>query len=84
MVNKQGERTKKTAIKYFWPFGRFRIEGQKQQNSDFQKDRKDKIQSRSFSHADQVSVGYYCGFQPVSTFEFSIELSKQEQTLLHF
>ena len=26
----------KTAIKYFWPFGRFRIEGQKQQNSDFQ------------------------------------------------
>ena len=22
--------------KYFWPFGRFRIEGQKQQNSDFQ------------------------------------------------
>ena len=26
----------KTAIKYFWPFCRFRIEGRKQQNSDFQ------------------------------------------------
>ena len=26
----------KTAIKYFWPFGHFRIEGRKQQNSDFQ------------------------------------------------
>ena len=26
----------KMAIKYFWPFGRFRIEGQKQQHSDFQ------------------------------------------------
>ena len=26
----------KTTIKYFWPFGCFRIEGQKQQNSDFQ------------------------------------------------
>ena len=25
-----------TVIKYFWPFGRFRIEGRKQQNSDFQ------------------------------------------------
>ena len=23
-------------IKYFWPFDRFRIEGRKQQNSDFQ------------------------------------------------
>ena len=29
MVNKQGKWTMKTAIKYFWPFGRFRIEGQK-------------------------------------------------------
>ena len=27
----------KTAIKYFWPFRRFRIEGQKQQNSEFLK-----------------------------------------------
>ena len=26
----------KTAIKIFWPFGRFRIKGQKQHNSDFQ------------------------------------------------
>ena len=29
-------------------------------------------------------IAVYCGFQPVSTFEFSIELSKQEQTLLNF
>ena len=29
VVNKQDQRTMKTAIKYFWPFGRFRIEGQK-------------------------------------------------------
>jgi hypothetical protein len=26
----------KTVIKYFWHFGHFRIEGQKQHNSDFQ------------------------------------------------
>ena len=37
MVNKQGEWTMKTAIKYFWPFGRFRIEGRKQQKSEFLK-----------------------------------------------
>ena len=29
MVNKQGEWTMKTAIKYFWPFGHCRIRGQK-------------------------------------------------------
>ena len=29
MVNKQGKLTMKTVIKYFWPFGRFRIKGQK-------------------------------------------------------
>ena len=26
----------KVVIKYFWPFSRFRIEGRKPQNSDFQ------------------------------------------------
>ena len=29
VVNKYGQRTNKMAVKYFWPFGRFRIEGQK-------------------------------------------------------
>ena len=36
VVNKQDQRTMKTTIKYFWPFCRFRIEGWKQHNSDFQ------------------------------------------------
>ena len=36
MVNKQGQWTMKTIIKYFWPFDWFRIEGRKQHNSDFQ------------------------------------------------
>ena len=26
MVNKKGQRTMKTAIKYFWPFGRLELE----------------------------------------------------------
>jgi hypothetical protein len=36
LVNKQEQRTMKTAIKYFWPFRRFRIEGRKKHNSDLQ------------------------------------------------
>ena len=29
VFNKQGQRTMKMAIRYFWPFSRFRVEGQK-------------------------------------------------------
>ena len=35
-LNKQGQWTMKTAIKIFFPFSCFRIEGRKQHNSDFQ------------------------------------------------
>ena len=38
--------------KYFWPFGRFRIEGRKQQNSDFQS-------HFSMSKIDQILLNFF-------------------------
>ena len=73
MVNKQGEWTMKTAIKYFWPFGCFRIKGQKLGLLLVTK----YIKNQSYPNMSPIKVGL-----PFLNFFFIEEYQKRRPTFI--